>query len=257
MSSALAARSLAAQIAILLGRQENEGWVFARAFQDAGIFGKGRGGRAGCTAPRAEGYEGAMLALAMASNLPPSAAVRQTIACAKIPFIGLRFAVVRSLQEFAPEEVLPAGHPIYASIKDSASISLIEALVATINGYRAGAWSRDFVACNMFSCGLDSAGFDVGTIYGPLRDDLVDGLSLYAQMQFRSAGARNPERRLVFHNPPLIDGAVLVEIARLLGPLVAAGGGGDIAPSERTHTNEPEIAPPIAAAPSSPSLAVH
>src|SRR4051794_17952222 len=70
------ARSIAGNIAKLLGRPESEGWVFTRLFQDRGLFLKGHGGRGGTGAFPAHTPDAVLLLLAMATASGAAAAVK-------------------------------------------------------------------------------------------------------------------------------------------------------------------------------------
>jgi hypothetical protein len=204
-----AARGLSGEIARLLGRPENEGWVFVTRCHELGIIKPGRGGRKGAGAPMADAQEAMLLFLAMASGFQARQAVIEAATFATLPFKEVRqHRLVAQGEDYAvmqdPDPVSNFGEELcrcitYARINNSLPVSAIRfgqgydnTVFAEVFGY---SWYEPGKAETLFSLRFEA----------PFTCP-ASGFPLYRHAE--------------------VNGGILLEIAKLLGPISASGGGG-------------------------------
>lgn len=230
-----AARGLAGKIANLLGRPENEGWVFTRCFQDARIFGVGAGGRGGCTSPRADTWQSVLLLLAMAAGAGPREAVRDAVLFGSLPFLEIRRYDIRPDGEsFVVEPVDAAAAP------PSFALGLGE----IINWHRLG-YQPDAVPLAI-RFGVNG-GFQFGEIWlgSPPRE--TDAGTPVVVIRHGAQLEAPPSAPYQIYRFAEISGAILRDIAKLLGSGKSGGGVALSDDDENAETDAEEL--PMAAAP--------
>jgi hypothetical protein len=201
----VAARGLAAEIAKLLGRPENEGWVFVRCFEDAGIFSAGTGGRG-------SPWHGVFLFLAMASGAGPREAVRDAWRFGTLPFLELRrYDVHAQGESFVVEE--PTSE---------APETLAACLVSTINWHLLNPMA-DSVPVEAIRLGING-GMQFAEIFiraVPTETDQGTPLVVmrYGAQLDAPSGGPYPVYRFAE-----ISGAIFRDIAALFGSASSSGG---------------------------------
>jgi hypothetical protein len=245
-----AARGLAREIAKLLGRPENEGWIFTRRFQEAGLFPIGRGGVGGSGAPRASTHEGVLLALAMASNLPAKQAVEFAAQVSALPL------VLPMLYRRDASSANIARWPWDNQLADYV-LTFGGMLAAIVNGLRSGQWpSAD--ECEAERVVFVSGGAIIfGEIHGREIPHPDGGAGWFIASYGRQIDApAAPHAGAVQRVLPV---SLFGEVAKLLGPLSAASGGGGEDLAEDDDELGEEAAPALAASaiPDPPSKEVH
>jgi hypothetical protein len=232
-------RTLAAGIAELLGRPSNEGWIFTRRFQEAGLFPIGRGGVGGSGAPRAGTSESVLLALAVASNLPAKQAVEFAAQVAALPL------VLPMIYKRDASSANITRWPWDNQLADYA-LTFGGMLAAIVNGLRSGQWlsADECEAERVVFVSGDAIIF--GEIHGREIPHPDGGAGWFIASYGRQIDApAAPHAGAVQRVLPV---SLFGEVAKLLGPLSAATGGG----GEDLAEDDDELAEdtaPLAASP--------
>jgi hypothetical protein len=241
-------RTLAAGIAELLGRPSNEGWIFTHRFQEAGLFPTGRGGVGGSGAPRAGTNEAALLALAMASNLPAKQAVEFAAQVAALPLVA---PVVYQRDPSS----MNISRRLFDGDLSAHALAFGGMVVAIINGLRSGQWSSAD-ECEAERVVFVSGGAIIyAEVHGretPHPDGSAEWFIASYAKHFDAPAA--PHAGAVQR---VLPASLFGEIAKLLGPLSSEAGAEDLA--EDDDELEEEAAPALAASPMPdyPSRGVH
>jgi hypothetical protein len=230
-------RSLASDIAVLLGRPSNEGWVFTERFQELGLFPKGRGGRGGSGAPDATTAQATLLLLAMACGRLGKAAVECAFQIAAMPPCAAMVYCRDSNGVVIPQ---PANWPF----SDAPPYGV--ALGSIIDSARAGLWSSP-EQCDVAHILVSSGPVLFAELRGhemPRPDGMVGWFLVSYADHFGAAALAFPHAGSVVRIMPV---SLLAEIARLLGPLTSDGGGGEDIAQDEDDAGELEVAAPLAA----------
>jgi hypothetical protein len=241
-------RTLSAHIAGLLGRPENEGWIFTRRFHEAGLFPRGRGGFEGRGAPRAGTNEAVLLALAMASNLPAKQSIEFAAQVAALPLVA---PVVYQRDPSS----MNISRRLFDGELSAHALTFGGMVVAIINGLRSGQWSSAD-ECEAERVVFVSGGAIIyAEVHGretPHPDGSAEWFIASYAKHFDAPAA--PHAGAVQR---VLPASLFGEIAKLLGPLSSEAGAEDLA--EDDDELEEEAAPALAASPMPdyPSRGVH
>jgi hypothetical protein len=212
-----AVRSLASQIAHLLGGPASDGWAFSQMLIRAGICERGKGGRGGAGAPAAQTRHAVLLLLTMASDAPPRSAMSRAIEIAACPF-----AQQELLTFFPGAGITTVDFPDAPKFFGTKTFGDVAS--SAINDYRAG-----------LDCLPSKLRFGVRgvAIFGSLDGESVplgDGRVSTVSTSFSRPLDVQHGARFIPQHATELDAAILWEIVKLLGPIAASGGGGDAVP---------------------------